>query len=367
MSKLGWRAYSEEPGPPVSGIAARAYILQDFTSGRVLAESEADQRMEPASITKLMTAYLVFSELRAGQMSLEDQVTISEKAWRAPGSRTFVEVGKQVSVKDLLMGMIVQSGNDATIALAERVGGSETVFVSLMNETAKSLGMKNTHFMNSSGLPDPEHYTTARDLALLTTAVIRNFPEYYKWYSVKEFRFNGITQHNRNLLLWRSEHVDGVKTGHTESAGYCLVSSAIQDNMRLIAVVLGTASEEARAKESQSLLNYGFRFFETRRLYDAGEALTDVRIWKGESDQLKLGLGEELYITIPRGEYSNLKAEMNLPKSITAPVSKGSQYGTVNIRLNDTDIMTQPLIALQDVPEGNIVSRLIDSVKMYFE
>ncbi|HHO67602.1 MAG TPA: D-alanyl-D-alanine carboxypeptidase, partial [Gammaproteobacteria bacterium] len=262
------------PVPQAPAVKARAYLVEDFHSGQTIAAKNPDQRIEPASITKLMSAYVVFQEIRNGTLSLEDKVQISEKAWRTPGSRMFVEVGTQVSVADLMKGMIIQSGNDATVALAEKVAGTEASFASLMNHHAKRLGMDGSHFVNSTGLPDPQHYTTARDIARVARALIAEFPEYYQWYSERQFTYNGITQYNRNKLLWRDESVDGIKTGHTDSAGYCLVTSAKRDGMRLISVVLGTKSEEARADASQALLNYGFRFFETHKLYDANSKLT---------------------------------------------------------------------------------------------
>ena len=352
------------PPPP---IAARAYILLDFNSGQVLAESKADERMEPASLTKLMTSYVIDKELQGGRIKLGDPVTISERAWRMGGSRTFVPVGKQVPVEDLLKGMIVQSGNDATVALAEYVGGSEAVFVSMMNQQAQRLGMTGTHFMDSTGMPNPQHYTTARDMAVLTRAIIRDFPDHYQLYSMREFTYNGITQHNRNTLLWRDKSVDGVKTGHTESAGYCLVASAQQGDMRLISVVLGTDSEDARAEESEKLLSYGFRFYETHRVYGANQPLSTVHIWKGETENLPLGLQQELYITVPRGEYSKLDAKLKVQHPITAPASKGAQYGSLNISLDGQTMTAKPLIALKSVAEGGLFRRVVDDIKLWFE
>jgi D-alanyl-D-alanine carboxypeptidase (penicillin-binding protein 5/6) len=352
---------------PPPDVAAKDYLLMDFNSGQVLAESKGDERMEPASLTKLMTSYVIYKEIQSGRIKLNDMVTISERAWRMGGSRTFVPVGKQVSVEDLLKGMIVQSGNDATVALAEHVGGSEEVFVSMMNQEAKQLGLTGTHYVDSTGMPNPDHYTTAHDLATLTRAMIRDFPDHYALYSMREFTYNGITQRNRNKLLWRDKSVDGVKTGHTESAGYCLVASALQDNMRLISVVLGTDSEEARADESQKLLSYGFRFFETHRLYNADQALSTVRVWKGEKESLPLGLQQELYITIPRGQYDKLNAAMKVQQSITAPVSKGTLYGSLNISLDGQTIVTKPLIALDTVAEGGFFQRAVDDIKLWFE
>ena len=350
--------------PPPPQIEARSHVLIDYNSGKVLAGEKANERMEPASLTKVMTTYIVLHELKAGKIHLTDEVRISEKAWRMEGSRTFIEVGKTVPLEVLLKGLIVQSGNDATVALAEHSAGSEEVFVTMMNQTAAALGMKSTHFVNSTGLPDPNHYTTAYDLALLTQALIRDYPEHYSWYSLKEFTYNNITQHNRNKLLWMDPTVDGVKTGHTESAGFCLVSSAKQDGMRLISVVMGTQSDNARAVESQKLLSYGFRFFETHRLYAPDKALTSVRVWKGAQEQLPLGLAKEIYITIPRGQYGNLKASMKITPKIMAPVNKGARYGTVEVSVAGEKMIEQPLVALQAVPEGGIFTRLIDSVKL---
>lgn len=354
------------PVPQPPALSAHGYILVDFQSGAILGESHADDRMEPASITKLMTAYALFHELRSGKIKLSDKVTISEHAWRTQGSRMFVEVGKQVSVEDLVQGMIVQSGNDATVALAEQIAGSEPVFADLMNRYAQQLGMKNTHFVNSTGLPDPQHYTTPRDITILASAIIREYPEYFKWDSQRVFTYNGITQHNRNMLLWRDPSVDGMKTGHTESAGYCLVATAKRDNRRLIAVVLGSKSEKARADESLALLNYGFRFYETHKLYAAGQPLTQAHIWKGAVDKLPLGLTHDLYVTLPRGQYGQLKAALKLPVKLVAPAVKGQTYGTLHVDLGGKMLLEKPLVALQDVPEGGLWQRLVDAVEMRF-
>jgi D-alanyl-D-alanine carboxypeptidase (penicillin-binding protein 5/6) len=353
------------PKPPSTG--ARAFIVQDFYSNRIIAEKDSDKSVEPASITKLMTAYSVFKELQSGNISLSDMVVISEKAWRTPGSRMFVEVGKQVSVEDLLKGMIIQSGNDATVALAEYIAGSEDTFAALMNRHGEEIGLNGSHFMNASGLPDTEHYMTARDIAKLAALLISEFPEYYKWYSQKEFTFNGITQYNRNKLLWRDDTVDGVKTGHTESAGYCLVTSAYKDNMRLITVVLGTKSEGARADASQALLNYGFRFFETHKLYDADTQLATSRVWKGEIETVSLGLDSPLYATIPRGQYKSLEASMTIDNRITAPVAREQSLGIVHVQLGETVIAEQELIALQNISEGSFWQRIVDEALLYFE
>jgi D-alanyl-D-alanine carboxypeptidase (penicillin-binding protein 5/6) len=355
------------PVPKPPSIGAKAFILEDFDSGRIIADKDSNKPVEPASITKLMSAYAVFKELHSGNITLGDMVTISEKAWRTPGSRMFVEVGKQVSVEDLIQGMIVQSGNDATVALAEYIAGSEDSFAALMNRHAEALGMKDTHFVNSTGLPDPQHYMTARDIALLAAAIIREFPEYYKWYSQKKFTFNDITQYNRNKLLWRDDSVDGMKTGHTDSAGYCLVTSAKKDNMRLISVVLGTDSEKARADASQALLNYGFRFYETHKLYDAGQQLATARVWEGETDTVSLGLNSPLYATVPRGQYKALAASMTINNRIMAPVNKDETLGSVQVQLGDAVIAGKNLVALQGVGEGSFWQRIVDKALLYFE
>ncbi len=355
------------PVPKAPSIAAKSYLLQDFYSGQSIAEQNSDQPMEPASITKLMTAYVVFTEIRNGSLALSDKVRISEKAWRTPGSRMFVEVNSQVSVADLLKGMIVQSGNDATVALAEHIAGTEASFAGLMNHHAKELGLTRSNFVNSTGLPDKEHYTSARDIARIAHALIEEFPEYYQWYSEREFAYNDITQYNRNRLLWRDDSVDGIKTGHTDSAGYCLVTSAQREGMRLISVVLGTKGEEARADASQSLLNYGFRFFETHKLYDADNKLTTARVWKGATESVDLGLNRTLYVTIPRGEYKNLDAAMQLQDRIIAPVAQGQALGQVVVRLADKLVSEKDLVALQAIDEGSFWQRIVDEAMLYFQ
>jgi D-alanyl-D-alanine carboxypeptidase (penicillin-binding protein 5/6) len=353
--------------PAAPEVGAKAYVLIDFNSGRAIAEKEADQRLEPASLTKIMTAYVVFRELAKGNLKLEDMVTVSEKAWKTEGSRMFAEVGAKISVENLLKGMIVQSGNDASVALAEHVAGDESVFAQMMNQNAERLGMKNTHYKNSMGLPDPEHYTTARDLSILTRAMIEEFPEYYKWHAIKEFLFNGIKQTNRNKLLWRDPTVDGVKTGHTEGAGFCLVTSALRDGMRLISVVLGTKSDSERANANQALLNYGFRFFETRSLYKGNEKLAEARVWKGTDPMLELGLTRDFYVTFPRGQYQHLKASMEINNSITAPVQKGDKLGSIKVVLNDQAVGEGDLVALKEDPEGGIFRRAFDSLQLMFK
>ncbi len=355
------------PVPRAPDVGAKGYILVDYHSGRVLAEQNADAQMEPASITKLMTAYVVFKELKGGKLSLSDMVTVSERAWRMEGSRMFIEVGKTVSVEDLLQGMIVSSGNDATVALAEHIAGSEETFAAYMNRYATELGLTYTHFRNSTGMPHSEHVTTARDIAKLSLALINEFPEYYKWYSQKSFTYNEITQSNRNKLLWRDNSVDGLKTGHTESAGYCLVTSAEREGMRLISVVLGTKSEEARASASQALLNYGFRFFETHKLYDGGVKITDTRVWKGAQESVSLGTQQPLYITIPRGRYNDLQANMQIQKTLIAPVEAGQRYGSIQLSMDGELIGEPDLVALEPVPEGGIWERMRDEALLYFE
>ena len=332
------------PSPPI--IGATSYLVIDSKTGFELATLEPDKAVAPASLTKLMTAYVVFHALRENQIALTDEVTISEKAWRAEGSRMFIEVGKRVSVEDLLLGMIVQSGNDASIALAEHVAGSEAVFGEIMNQYAQALGMLSSHFVNATGLPHEDHYSTARDLSTLARAIINEFPDYYQWYSVKEFTFNNITQPNRNNLLWRDDSVDGMKTGHTDAAGYCLVSSAERDGMRIVSVVLGTSSAKARIDGSQALINYAFRFFETRLLYKAGEEVTQARIWKSANEYSSLGVLEDLYITVQRGAYDSLESVLNIPAVLEAPVAAGQPLAELKLSLNGTEVLSAPLRAL---------------------
>lgn len=349
----------QTPAPPE--IAASAYVLQDFNTGKILAENNADAKLAPASLTKIMTVYVVFREISNGHLHLQDLATISQKAWRTQGSKMFVDVNSQVAIEDLLKGVIIQSGNDASVALAEHVAGNELTFADMMNQHAQRLGMVNSHFENSDGLPSPNHYTSARDLAILTSALIKEFPQYYPLFSQKEFTYNKITQQNRNMLLSRDESVDGVKTGHTEEAGYCLVASALRNGMRLISVVMGTKSVNARANENQNLLNYGFRFFESHRLYEGKKSLSEARIWKGDTDMLPLGLPEDLFVTIPRRQFNDIKAVINVDKMISAPVKEGDKLGTVNVTLKDQVLANKDLVALKTVNKGNIIRRLYDS------
>lgn len=358
---------AELPIPAPPQVGARSFLLMDFASNRVLAEQAPDQPVEPASLTKLMTAYAVFRALDEGQISLSDQVRVSEKAWRTPGSRMFIEVGTEVGVEDLIRGMIIQSGNDASVALAEHVAGSEETFVALMNQHAELLGMTGSHFQNSTGLPGDNHVMTARDVVTLAQAIIAEFPTYYSYYSEREYTYNGIRQHNRNSLLWRDDSVDGLKTGYTDAAGYCLVTSAERDGMRLITVVLGTQSTETRADATQALLSYGFRFFETHRLYTDGAEITTARVWKGESESVELGVKDDLFITIPRGQYESLAAEMDLESELIAPLEKERPVGTVRVSLNGDSLAELPLVVLEDIGEAGFFARLKDEITLWLQ
>ncbi|GMV69647.1 MAG: hypothetical protein AMXMBFR76_20860 [Pseudomonadota bacterium] len=353
------------PAPPQ--INASSYVLMDFDSGRLLASSNPDQRVEPASITKVMTAYVAFRQLADGDLKLDEQVTISEKAWRSEGSRTFLKVGSQIDVETLIKGMIVQSGNDASIALAEHIAGAEESFAGLMNQYAQQIGMRNSHFMNATGLPDPNHYTTAHDIALLAQAMIRDFPEQYRWYSIRSFLFNGIEQSNRNRLLWRDASVDGLKTGHTSSAGFCLAASAKRDQMRLITVVMGTPSDNARMNDSQALLNYGFRFYSTHRLYGAGETVTEAPLWMGKVNRIGLGLNKDLYITVPRGQYEGVKTQAEVRDRLVAPLAADGPIGKLVVRFNDDPLLEAPLYPQQAVEKGNLFKRLWHWLLMWFQ
>ena len=352
--------------PPPPQVPVRGYILIDYQSGNILAEMNSGERMEPASITKLMTGYIIYKALKSGKITLNDQVTISEKAWRMQGSKMFVKVGSQVSVDDLLMGMVVQSGNDATVALAEYVAGSEETFASLMNQEAERLGLTSSHFVNASGMPDPNHYMSARDIALLTRAIIREFPEQYVRYSVRSFKYNNIEQQNRNRLMLTDPTVDGVKTGHTESAGYCLVSSAKRGDTRLISVVLGAQKERERFQASQALLNYGFSFFESHKLYDADTPIVTEPLWKGEESELPLGVAQGLYVTVPKGQAQHVSTVTSVQPTIVAPIQKGQPFGEIVVRFGEQDVSKAPLVALKDVPESGWFGRMIDSILLFF-
>ena len=358
-------AYAQALQPPQ--VAGRAFVVTDLSSGQVLAAEKADERVEPASLTKLMTAYLVFWALREGRIALHQQVQVSERAWRAPGSRTFLELGKAVSVETLLHGMVVQSGNDASIALAEALAGSEALFAQLMNREAARLGMTQSRFANATGLPDAQHYSSARDLALLSTALIREFPqEYARYYPMKEFRHNDITQMNRNRLLWLDPSVDGVKTGFTQVAGYCLIASSERGGRRLLTVLLGADSEAARARESQKLLNWGYQFFDGVRLYEPGQAVRAVDVWKGAEDAVKAGFERGLVVTVPRGEAKRLAAELLTHPPVLAPVRKGDKVGVLRVALDGKPLGEYPVVALEGVPQAGVFGRAWDTLRLWF-
>jgi len=357
---------ADVPIPPAPSVEAKAYILVDFHTGKVLAAQNAVERLEPASLTKLMTAYIVFGELSSGKLKLDEPVIVSEHAWRSEGSRTFIELGKPISVELLILGMIVQSGNDATIALAEKIGGTEETFVALMNENAKRLGMVGTHFQNSSGLPAPDHYTTARDMSLLATAMIRDYPQYYKYYSVREFEHNGIKQQNRNGLLGRDPSVDGLKTGHTDSAGFCLVTSALRDGMRLVSVVLGSGSMKGREDASAALLNYGFNFYDTKLVAKGGTALGSTHVWKAAETPVAVGIKDDLYVTVPRDQANDIKTVVDLQPRLIAPLAADATIGSLHVTAGNQTIETVPLHPLKSVASGGWWRRLIDTIRLWF-
>ncbi|PHQ24635.1 serine-type D-Ala-D-Ala carboxypeptidase [Marinobacter guineae] len=352
------------PSPPQ--IAGSSYVLMDPKSGRIIMEENSHERLPPASLTKMMTAYIVERELDEGRISMSDMVPISVKAWKTEGSRTFIKEGTQVAVEDLLRGVIIQSGNDASVALAEFVAGSEGAFVDIMNQQAQLLGMKDTHFENATGLPSPDHFSTAFDLAILARAIINDYPENYPLYAEKHFTYNNIRQPNRNSLLWRDSSVDGLKTGHTEEAGYCLVASAKRNDTRFIAVVMGTSSTDSRAQEIQKMLNYGFRYYESERLFRAGQELIEARIWGGQADQISIGMAEDVYVTIPRGSRDSLESTVDLDSVIKAPIKVGDELGRVKVSYNGEVLVDQPVLALTDVPEGGFIKRIWDAIKLFF-
>ncbi len=354
------------PVSPVPAISARAYVLLDFHSGQALAAHEPLARVEPASLTKLMTAYLTFAALKQKKISGDQAVTVSERAWRAVGSRMFIEPKKQVTVDELVHGMIVQSGNDACIALAEVIAGNEDAFVEMMNLEAQRLGLKNTQFANATGLPHPQHYSTAQDLALLATAVIRDFPERYPLYSQKEYRYNSITQSNRNRLLWTDPAVDGMKTGYTENAGYCLVASARRGERRLVSVVLGTASDAARAAESQKLLNYGFLAYDGVRLFGGGQPVATLPVYKGSANSIRAGFAADLHLALPAGARDKLKATVESLQPLLAPISAGQAIGTMKITLDGKPYRDIPVVALENVPVAGILGRGWDALRLLF-
>ena len=352
--------------PAAPQIGAESYLLIDAATGDVLASENARMRLPPASLTKIMTSYIIADEIEQGRITLDDRVPISVKAWRMEGSRMFIREGTEVSVADLLRGIVIQSGNDASVAMAEYIAGDEEAFAGLMTQTAKSLGMNNTNFVNATGLPDEMHYTTAEDLAVLTRALINRFPEHYAIYSEKYFSYNDIRQANRNALLWRDDSVDGVKTGHTQAAGYCLVASAMENDTRLISVVMGARDERTRAAESQKLLNYGFRYYETVNLYAAGSSLKRVRVWSGLHESLEVGLDDAITLTIPRGGRDQLKAEINLQDVIEAPIERGQSLGALTLSLGDEMLVERPVVALNPVQEAGWLSSTLDHVQLMF-
>jgi D-alanyl-D-alanine carboxypeptidase (penicillin-binding protein 5/6) len=353
--------------PAAPSLNAKAYILIDVNSGKIIAEKNSEEKLPPASLTKMMTLYVVSNALKNEQIHLTDQVRISQEAWKIGGSRMFVKEGQQVSVEDLLKGIIVDSGNDACVAMAEHLGSSESGFTEIMNHQAKNLGMNNSHFTDSTGLPDPNHYTSAKDLAILGRALVNDFPQYYHWYKKKWFTFNGIRQPNRNRLLWRDNQVDGLKTGHTNEAGFCLVSSAKRDNMRLLAVVLNSPTDTARADDSERLLNYGFRFFETHELYKSGTVISKIPLYKGTTKEMPVGLVADQYITIPAGQYQRLSISTKIPKYLEAPIKKGDAIGELIIKFDGNVIGGHPLYALDSAQKGGFIARSTDSVKLMFK
>jgi D-alanyl-D-alanine carboxypeptidase (penicillin-binding protein 5/6) len=365
-------ASSQSPSPPPAGnpaptVAAAAWLLSDVTSGQALAAANADERRDPASLTKLMTAYVVFAALRAKTIVPSQMVTVSEKAWKAEGSRMFIEPRRAVSVDELLHGVIVQSGNDASIALAELVAGSEDAFVAKMNAEAARLGMANTHFTNVTGLSNPQHYSTAADVAKIAAALIRDYPEYFPLYSQKEFRYNNITQPNRNRLLWSDPHVDGMKTGHTDAAGWCLVATALRGDRRVLAVVLGASSDAARASEAQKLLNWGFQAFDTVQLYQSGKQITTLRVWKGAAPEVPAGFLADRYLTLPKGKADKLQVTMQAEEPLIAPVARAQRVGTVKVSLEGKPMAEFPMIALEEVEPASFFGRTWDTVRLWFK
>ena len=351
--------------PPKVGF--KSHYLVDFTTDRVLLANAPDEQLPPASLTKLMTAYVVFGALQSGRIRLDDRAHVSEKAWRMGGTRMFIEVNSDVRIEDLLRGLLIQSGNDAAVALAEHVAGSVDLFVGEMNAAAKALGMQNSAFRNPHGLPARGHYTTAHDLALLAKAIIGEFPDFYSLYAEREFSYNGIAQHNRNALLWRDPSIDGMKTGYTDAAGYCLVTSAVRDGMRLIAVVLGAPSPRQRNDGAQKLLDYGFANFETHKLYAAGQELDNARVWGGELEYAGLGITEDIYVTIPRGAYPKLAASMDVMAQLAAPLVRGTTVGEVKVSFDGALLVTSPLVVLNNVMDGGVWARMRDELQLLWE
>ena len=366
---LAAASFAQSPSPlvPPPAIAARSFLLLDYHSRQTLAAQNASERVEPASLTKLMTAYLTFAALKQKRIEPAQTVPVSERAWKAEGSRMFIEPRKAVTVEELMRGMIVQSGNDACLALAELVGGSEEAFAKMMNEQAQRLGMKNTNFMNSTGLPNPQHYSTAQDLALLAIAIIRDFPEYHPLYAMKEYRYNNVTQANRNRLLWTDPTVDGMKTGYTENAGYCLIASARRGERRLLSVVLGAASETARAAESQKLLNYGFQNYDSVKLYEKSQAVTSLPVWKGVINSVKAGFLNDLYVSLPKGQADKVKATLESRQPLLAPVAAGQPIGVMKLTLDGKPYAELPVVALENVALSGVFGRGWDSIRLLFK
>ena len=366
---LAAASFAQSPSPlvPPPAIAARSFLLLDYHSRQTLAAQNASERVEPASLTKLMTAYLTFAALKQKRIEPAQTVPVSERAWKAEGSRMFIEPRKAVTVEELMRGMIVQSGNDACLALAELVGGSEEAFAKMMNEQAQRLGMKNTNFMNSTGLPNPQHYSTAQDLALLAIAIIRDFPEYHPLYAMKEYRYNNVTQANRNRLLWTDPTVDGMKTGYTENAGYCLIASARRGERRLLSVVLGAASEAARAAESQKLLNYGFQNYDSVKLYEKSQTVTSLPVWKGMINSVKAGFLDDLYVSLPKGQADKVKASLESRQPLLAPVAAGQPIGVMKLTLDGKPYAELPVVALENVALAGVFGRGWDSIRLLFK
>jgi D-alanyl-D-alanine carboxypeptidase (penicillin-binding protein 5/6) len=368
VALLAFASLAQAAAPQPPSLVARSWVLGDVSSGQTLAAQKADERIEPASLTKIMTAYVVFQALRDKKLELAQTVHVSERAWRVPGSRMFIEPRRPVSVEELIRGVVVQSGNDACIALAEAVAGSEEAFARMMNREAARLGLKNSHFVNATGLPDPQHYSTARDLYLLTAALIRDFPaQYAQFYSQKEFRYNNISQPNRNRLLWLDPSVDGVKTGHTEAAGYCLVASSSRGARRLLSVLLGSTSESARAQESQKLLNWGFQFFDSVKLHKGRQLVKAIEVWKGAADDVQAGFQGDIIVTVPKGEADKLKAELLSQQPLVAPVAEGQRVGTLRVSYDGKPLGEYPLVALQAVATAGIFGRAWDTLRLWLK
>ena len=353
------------PVPPPPTVAAKSWVLYDFLAAQVIAAQNPNERIEPASLTKMMTAYLTYEALKQKRITLDQVVPVSPRAWKAQGSRMFIEPNKPVTVDELIRGMVIQSGNDACVALAEAIAGSEEVFAQMMNQQAQKLGMKDTNFMNATGLPDPKHQTTAYDMALLAAALIRDFPEHYKLNSQREFRYNNITQANRNRLLWTDPYVDGVKTGHHEAAGYCLVASAKRDSRRLISVVTGTASEAARATESQKILNYGFQFYDTVKVYARDQTVATIKVWKGAENNVRIGFDHDFFLALPKGDAAKLRASMETRQPLLAPLAAGQEVGTLKLSLEEKPVGDYPLVALANVPVAGLFGRGIDMLRLW--